>query len=93
MAMTVPGMAFAQSSSLGALSTALCKALGLVSGTNSPLVAFVAGIAIVVFFVVLALNEGNSMVTWAIKILIGVAGLIAAGSILGYLFGIQFQSC
>jgi len=65
---------------------ALCNAYNLLFGANSALIAFVAGAAVLVFFVVLALNEGNQMLTWAMKIMIGVAGLIGAGSLLQTLF-------
>jgi type IV secretory pathway VirB2 component (pilin) len=75
------------------MATTLCNALKFVSGAESPLVAFVAGIAVIVFFVVLALNEGNQMVTWAIKILIGVAGLISVAALLSSIFKIQMLAC
>ncbi len=56
-------------------------------GPNSTLIALIAAAAVLVFFVILALNEGNSMMTWAIKILIGVAGLVSAMGMLKSLFG------
>lgn len=58
-------------------------------GANSTLVAFVAGAAVLVFFVVLALNEGNQMMSWAMKILIGVAGLVGASSLVATVFNIR----
>lgn len=90
LAAILPQSAFAQASAFeGPLRQALC----LVSG-RSMLVAFVAGVAIVIFFVVLALNEGNAMVSWGLKILIGVAGLIGATSLLQYFFpGLQAIAC
>lgn len=66
--------------------SALCNAYNMLFGANSAIIAFVAGAAVLIFFVVLALNEGNSMISWAMKILIGVAGLIGAGSLLQTLF-------
>lgn len=57
-----------------------------VFGKNSTLIAFVAAAAVLVFFVVLALNEGNSMMTWALKILIGIAGMVGAIGVLGTVF-------
>lgn len=65
----------------------LGRAYCMLFGSNSVLIAFVAGVAVMIFFVVLALNEGNSMLTWGIKILIGVAGLVGAGAILQAIFG------
>lgn len=67
------------------LQTVFCSLFG----SNSILVAFVAAGAVLVFFVILALNEGNSMMTWALKILIGVAGLVSATSLVSSLFGAQ----
>ncbi|GIK44814.1 MAG: TrbC/VirB2 family protein [Anaerolineae bacterium] len=87
-----PSLAWAQAAGLGSFSQALCRALSMVTG-NSVLVAFVACVAVVIFFVVLALNEGSSMLTWAIKILIGVAGLIGATSIISWLFNITVTTC
>lgn len=71
----------------------LCTAYNSILGDNSELVAFVAGVAVVIFFVVLALNEGNGMITWGIKILIGVSGLIGAGALLKTLFPSIGSSC
>lgn len=65
----------------------LGNAYCMLFGSNSVLIAFVAGVAVMIFFVVLALNEGNSMLTWGIKILIGVAGLVGAGALLQSIFG------
>lgn len=88
--MMSPGVALAQQS--GSITGALRNALCLVMGTQSPLVMFLAGVAVVVFFAVLAINEGNQMVSWAAKIMIGVGGLIGAGQILNMLFGVQMVS-
>jgi hypothetical protein len=70
----------------GAMGASLNKALCTFIGPNSQIVAFIAGVAVVSFFVVLAVNEGNQMVTWGMKILIGVAGLIGTSSVLSMLF-------
>lgn len=73
--------------------SALCTAYNQILGGNSELIAFVAGVAVVIFFVVLALNEGNGMVSWGIKILIGISGLIGAGALLKTLFPSIGASC
>lgn len=73
---------FGSTSMFAPLSRAFC----LLIGSTSPIIGFIAGAAVLVFFAMLALNEGNSMMSWGIKILIGVAGLVGATSLISSLF-------
>lgn len=66
---------------------------GLQSFTQSPIVAFTAGIALVVLLVVMVLNEGNGLISWGLKIGVAICGILSIGTLVNMLGIDKFGSC
>ena len=65
---------------------ALCRALGLIAGTNSPLVAFVAGFVMVIFVVAHSTVRSRKAVIVGMRVMVGLSFLVFAANVLAVIF-------
>lgn len=73
-------------SSLGEL---YCLLFG--TGWQSQLVAIVSGLAVLIYFTMLALNENGSSISSALRIVIVICALSGVTSIVSTLFGLNLS--